>query len=118
LYTGARVYFYHHIFHDWSDSYCLEILSRVVAALTPGYSKLLLHEMIVPEQGASQFHAQMGITMMAFNSGMERARQQWQALLEAAGLQIIEFWDSVDEGADGIIEAVRVWLAYSCLICV
>jgi hypothetical protein len=64
--------------------------------------------MIVPEQGASQFHAQMDITMMAFNGGMERIRQQWQALLEAAGLQIVEFWDSVDEGADGIIEAVRV----------
>ncbi|KAL3476738.1 S-adenosyl-L-methionine-dependent methyltransferase [Aspergillus californicus] len=106
--TGARVYFYHHILHDWADSYCLEILERVAAAMTPGYSKLLLHEMIVPEQGASQFQAQLDLTMMAFNGGLERTREQWTALLEKAGLMFVGFWDPIDEGGDGIVEAMKV----------
>ncbi|PLB51574.1 o-methyltransferase [Aspergillus steynii IBT 23096] len=105
---GARVYFYHHILHDWSDEYCLKILENVTAVMTPGYSKLLVHEMIVPEQGASLFEGLLDMTVMAFNAGMERTKQQWRVLLEAAGLQVVSFWDSIDEGGDGIIEAMKV----------
>ncbi|PLB55726.1 S-adenosyl-L-methionine-dependent methyltransferase [Aspergillus steynii IBT 23096] len=103
---GARVYFYHHILHDWSDAYCLRILDRVAAAMTPGYSRLLIHEMLVLERGASRFQAQLDMTMMAFNGGMERTREQWRALLERAGLTVVGFWDPVDEGGDGIVEAM------------
>ncbi|OJD11334.1 hypothetical protein AJ78_07871 [Emergomyces pasteurianus Ep9510] len=106
--TGARAYFYHHILHDWSDHHCLKILERVAAAMTPGYSKLLLHEMIVLEQGASQFQAQLDMTMMAFNSGMERTSLQWGELLEKAGLTAVKFWEPIDEGGDGIIEAMKI----------
>ncbi|KLJ08368.1 hypothetical protein EMPG_16199 [Blastomyces silverae] len=106
--TGARVYFYHHILHDWSDSYCLMILENVAAAMTPGYSKLLIHEMVVLEQGASQFQAQLDMTMMAFNSGMERTAQQWRELLEKAGLTAVKFWEPIDEGGDGIVEAMKI----------
>ena len=48
--AGARAYFYHHILHDWSDEKCLEILDAVKGSMTAGYSKILLHEMIVPEE--------------------------------------------------------------------
>ncbi|OJD27342.1 hypothetical protein ACJ73_01256 [Blastomyces percursus] len=106
--TGARVYFYHHILHDWSDSYCLKILENVAAAMTPGYSKLLIHEMVVLEQGASQFQAQLDMTMMAFNSGMERTAKQWRELLEKAGLAMFKFWEPIDEGGDGIVEAMKI----------
>ncbi|EER39493.1 sterigmatocystin 8-O-methyltransferase [Histoplasma capsulatum H143] len=106
--TGARVYFYHHILHDWSDSYCLKILARAAAAMTPGYSKLLVHEMVVPEQAASQFQAQLDMTMMAFNSGVERTSRQWRELLEKAGLTVVKFWEPVDEGGDGIVEAMKM----------
>ncbi|KAI0410007.1 putative O-methyltransferase [Xylaria palmicola] len=68
---GARAYFYHHILHDWSDAICLEILKRVKKAMRRGYSKLLIHEMIIPAEGASAFHAVLDMTMMAFNAGME-----------------------------------------------
>lgn len=101
------MYFYHHILHDWSDSYCLEILRHVTKAMKPGYSMLLLHEMIVPEQGASQFHAQLDMTMMVFNGGMERTANQWQLLLEKAGLEVVKIWEPVEEGADGIVEIVK-----------
>ncbi|KJZ79191.1 hypothetical protein HIM_01342 [Hirsutella minnesotensis 3608] len=103
---GARAYFYHHILHDWSDEKCLEILRPVRDAMKPGYSKLLLHEMLVPEQGASTFHAMLDITMMAFNSGMERTERQWRELLDKAGLEVVRFWPPIQEDADGIVEAI------------
>ncbi|EFR05195.1 O-methyltransferase [Nannizzia gypsea CBS 118893] len=104
---GARAYFYHHILHDWSDVCCLKILEKVAAAMTPGYSKLLLHEMLVLDQGAPLFQAELDMTMMAFNGGMERTKDQWTALLEKAGLKVVQFWDPVDEGGDGIVEAMK-----------
>ncbi|KAI0389268.1 S-adenosyl-L-methionine-dependent methyltransferase [Xylariaceae sp. FL0594] len=106
--TGARAYFYHHILHDWPDASCLQILSRVRDAMTPGgYSKLLLHEMIVPEVGASAFHAALDMTMMAFNGGMERTETQWRDLMERAGLKVDRFWNPPQEDGDGIVEVVR-----------
>ncbi|KAI0011122.1 O-methyltransferase-domain-containing protein [Xylariaceae sp. FL0662B] len=103
---GARSYFYHHILHDWSDTKCLEILEQVKKAMTPGYSKLLLHEMIIPETGASTFHAMLDMTMMAFNAGMERSQKQWEELLSRVGLEVIKFWPPLQEDADGIVEAM------------
>ena len=60
----------------------------------------------MPEQGASQFHAQLDMTMMAFNGGMERSKQQWKVLVEKAGFELLKIWDPVEEGADGIVEAI------------
>ncbi|KAL2816629.1 o-methyltransferase [Aspergillus cavernicola] len=105
---GARAYLCHHILHDWPDSYCLRILGGIASAMTPGYSKLLLHEGIVPEQGACHFQAMSDIAAMVCNGGMERTRQQWDTLLETAGLQVVKFWESPDQGGDGIIEAVKL----------
>ncbi|KAA8571902.1 hypothetical protein EYC84_001853 [Monilinia fructicola] len=104
---NARVYFYHHILHDWSDYKCLEILQNLKEAMKPGYSKLLIHDMILPEQGASTYHALLDLTMMAFNSGMERTGKQWVDLLERAGFEVVKLSMPEDEpDADGIVEAV------------
>ncbi|KAI1346150.1 putative O-methyltransferase [Xylaria sp. FL0043] len=103
---GARAYFYHHILHDWPDSKCLEILGRVKQAMKPGYSRLLLHEMIMPEEGASPFHAVLDLAMMAFNSGMERTERQWEELTKIAGLKVVKFWSPPQEDGDGIVEIV------------
>jgi hypothetical protein len=70
--------------------------------MTQGYSKLLLHEMIVPERKESQFQAQLGMTMMAFNGGLERTEKQWRALLKRAGLDEIKTWHPIDEGKSSV----------------
>ncbi|TQV91602.1 sterigmatocystin 8-O-methyltransferase [Cordyceps javanica] len=103
---GARAYFYHHILHDWSDEKCLEILDAVKGSMTAGYSKILLHEMIVPEEGASTFHAMLDMTMMAFNAGMERTEKQWRELLDKAGFEVVKVWAPLQADADGIVEAM------------
>ncbi|KID91474.1 sterigmatocystin 8-O-methyltransferase [Metarhizium guizhouense ARSEF 977] len=104
--TGARAYLYHHILHDWSDEKCLEILGKLRGAMLPGYSKLLIHEMIIPERGASTFHAMLDMAMMAFNAGMERTEEQWRELLGRAGFEVVKVWLPAQEDADGIVEAM------------
>ncbi|KAI2776076.1 putative O-methyltransferase [Daldinia loculata] len=103
---GARAYYYHHILHDWSDYKCLEILKHVRDAMKPGYSKLLLHEMIIPETGASPLYAMLDMTMMCFNAGMERTERQWRALLETAGFEVVKVWPSPEVDGNGMVEAI------------
>ncbi|KAL9084574.1 MAG: hypothetical protein Q9165_007999 [Trypethelium subeluteriae] len=102
---GARAYFLHHILHDWADSYSLNILEQIRLAMKPGYSKLLIHDLILPDTGANAYQTIWDMTMMSFNSGMERSRSQWQRLLEKAGFEVVKFWVQ-NEDADGIVEAV------------
>ncbi|OTB15976.1 hypothetical protein K445DRAFT_59919 [Daldinia sp. EC12] len=102
---GARAYSYHHILHDWPDEQCLQILKRVKEAMKPGYSKLLIHDAIVPEQGANVYHGLMDLTMMAFNGGLERTEGQWRELLGKAGFDVVNTLPPWDDG-DGLIEAM------------
>ncbi|KAH0594139.1 hypothetical protein MHUMG1_07978 [Metarhizium humberi] len=104
---GARAYLYHHILHDWSDERCLEILGKLRGAMLPGYSKLLIHDMVIPERGASTFHAMRDMAMMAFNGGMERTEAQWRKLLGSAGFEVVRVWLPAQEDADGIVEAMQ-----------
>jgi hypothetical protein len=75
--------------------------------MKPGYSKLLLHEMIIPNVGASTFHAMLDLTMMTIDGGMERTSKQWHEFLGKAGLKVVKIWAPLEEDADGIIEAIR-----------
>jgi hypothetical protein len=84
----------------------LEILKQVVEAMTPGYSKLLIHEMIVPDTGASLTHAMLDMTMMCSNGGMERTAQDWRQLILKAGLDVVDIWPGPEDNAAGPIEAV------------
>ncbi|KAF2115133.1 S-adenosyl-L-methionine-dependent methyltransferase [Lophiotrema nucula] len=99
---GARAYFMHHILHDWSDKYCHMILKQLREAMTPGYSRLLIHDLILPDTGAAEYQARFDLTMMTFNSGMERSRSQWRKLMEEAGFKMLGLWEHFD--ADGIVE--------------
>lgn len=93
----------HHILHNWSDKYCHLILKQLREAMIPGYSRLLVHDLILPDVGAVEYQARFDVTMMTFNSGMERSRTEWTKLLEDAGFRVLELWEHFD--ADGIVEA-------------
>ena len=75
-------------------------------AMTPGYSKLILNEFLIPPTGCDMFRATVDIHMMADFSSAERSEPQFQALLESAGLHVAQFWQPPSIG-DGVIEAVR-----------
>lgn len=75
-------------------------------AMKPGYSRLYIHEMIVPDTQASTYVAMLDMTMMCFNAGMERTARQWKELLAKVGLEVIKVWTPPEDGAGGIVEAI------------
>ncbi|KAL8902670.1 MAG: hypothetical protein Q9207_004472 [Kuettlingeria erythrocarpa] len=102
--TGARTYYLRNILHDWPTVESISILKNVAAAMTPGYSKLLLNEFVIPDQGADIVGAQVDFTMMCALGAEERSEKQWRQMLEEAGLRIVKVWTRAQE-AESIIEA-------------
>ena len=103
LTTGARCYYLRNILHDWPDHKSIEILTHIAQAMKPGYSKMLLNEMIVPDQGADIVATQVDMIMMAALAACERTESHWQRLIEEAGLKMEKIWtDSPD--AESVIE--------------
>ncbi|EPE28805.1 S-adenosyl-L-methionine-dependent methyltransferase [Glarea lozoyensis ATCC 20868] len=102
----AKAYYLRYILHDYSDEKCQEILKHIVDAMTPGYSKLLIFEWVLPDTESALFPSLLDINMMALLGGMERTQSQWKVLLEGAGLEVRRFWGE-DKEAESLIECVR-----------
>ncbi|KAJ5587182.1 uncharacterized protein N7459_002947 [Penicillium hispanicum] len=100
---GSRAYFLHSILHDWNDETCRKILSQLVAAMTPGYSKVLINENVVPDTGAHWQATSLDIVMMADFGAKERTARQWQQLIESVGLKVIKIWTPL-HSAESLIE--------------
>ena len=103
-FQGARAYYMHRIMHDWPDSKCHEILTNLKSAMTPGYSKLLLYEMVIPDRGAQGNSTGLDILMMSLFAACERTTQGWKILLESAGFRIIKIWP-IEPASESLIEA-------------
>ncbi|KAJ5843574.1 uncharacterized protein N7525_001315 [Penicillium rubens] len=99
---GARAYYMHSVLHDWPDELCRKILANIVAAMRPGYSKVLVNENVIPDTGAYWETTSLDLIMMEIGSG-ERTERQWHALLESAGLKIIKIW-TAQRGVESLIE--------------
>ncbi|KAJ5722687.1 O-methyltransferase family 2 [Penicillium malachiteum] len=103
---GARAYFMHWILHDWPDEQCRAILRHIVDAMEPGYSKLIIHETIIPDINCDLPSACMSVMMMIQVAGFERSEKQWRELLESVGLSKVVFHQPPISG-EGIIEAMK-----------
>ncbi|KAL8650284.1 MAG: hypothetical protein Q9210_003917 [Variospora velana] len=102
--AGARAYYLRNILHDWPLTQCVSILKNVAAAMTPGYSKVLLNELVIPDQGADIVGLQIDFTMLSALGAEERSEGQWGDMLDQAGLKITKIWTRAQE-AESIIEA-------------
>ena len=108
LWLGARIYFHHFILHDWDDASCRKILSNTAAAMEPGYSKLILNEIVLPDKGAPLQMALWDMQMMVVLGGRERPERVWRELLSSVGLEIAGIWQPpAAVGGEAIIEAFR-----------
>ncbi|KAL7952329.1 S-adenosyl-L-methionine-dependent methyltransferase [Trichoderma compactum] len=101
---GSRVYYMHGVLHDWADEPARKILQMLRDALKPGYSKLLIHDHIVPEVSAHPHATSYDLTMMVLVAGLERTESAWHALLQSAGYKVIRVWRS-PLAAQAILEA-------------
>ncbi|KAI4148123.1 MAG: hypothetical protein LQ340_005230 [Diploschistes diacapsis] len=81
----ARAYYLHSVLHDWSYEDRAKILQHIVPAMKSGYSKMLLNEIAVPEQGASWTVTSMDWFMMALGAMRERKRKEWEAIWTSQG---------------------------------
>ncbi|CAD6587022.1 MAG: hypothetical protein ASARMPREDX12_002571 [Alectoria sarmentosa] len=101
---GARAYYMHSCLHDWPDSKAHNILTSLKSGLTKGYSKLLINENVIPDQGAHWLSTALDMVMMANFSACERTEQNWRALLESAGFRVVKIW-TYEPGTESLIEA-------------
>lgn len=84
---GAMFYYLRTVLHDWPDDKCVEILRRLKEASDVG-SKILIDEMVLHNTGVHWQAATLDIAMGMTLGAMERTRDQWEALVERAGLRI------------------------------
>jgi hypothetical protein len=81
---------------------CLEIIRQITIAMKPGYSKFLINEIVIPNQGAERLSTSMDLLMMTVVAAEERTENNWRRLLKTAGLKIVKIWTF--ENTESIIE--------------
>ena len=101
---AARAYHLHSVLHDWPDDACKKILKQLVSVMKPGYSRLLLNEIVIPNKGAERRNTALDIWMAVLNSAKERTEKEWHTLLGSPelGLKITGIW--LIEGTESLIE--------------
>ena len=94
----------HSTLHDWPDNVCDSILAQIHAAMKRGYSKLLIHENVLPIKDAYWEASALDIVMLTLFSSRERTELDWRNLLEnRAGFKVVNIW-SGGKGVESIIE--------------
>lgn len=76
--------------------------------MKPNYSKLFVHDLIVPERGASTWMVTQDFNMMTLCATMERTEAQWRQLLLDAGLRVVGIHSATDGVSEGLIEAETI----------
>lgn len=77
------------VIHDWDDTAAVSILERVAAAGRPAESTVLLLEVLMPEGPLAHWAKTLDIVMLAVTGGRERTLPEYDALLAAAGLELV-----------------------------
>jgi hypothetical protein len=104
--TGGDAYLASHVLHDWADAPALAILRNAHLAMSEG-ARLLIVEIVLPARGDNHF-SQGKITdveMMTMLTGRERTRDEFEQLLQSAGLRIVRIVPTA--APESVIEAVR-----------
>ncbi|KAI9372991.1 S-adenosyl-L-methionine-dependent methyltransferase [Aspergillus egyptiacus] len=86
---GARFYYLRHVLHDWPDNQCVEILQQIIPAMGPE-SQILIDEVVIPVTSVPWQAAFMDLLMMESFASIERTRAEWEALMDKAGLKIVD----------------------------
>lgn len=65
-------------------------------------SFILIDDIIVPDKGAHPRTTEMDYIMMTTLAAMERTRKQWDELLTAAGLEVVQRVTYLHDSAESI----------------
>jgi len=84
---GADAYVLCGVIHDWDDDPAVQILRNCRLAINPK-GRLLLVEVVVPDDDAHCFSKLLDLNMMVMTGGRERTRGEFAALLNRAGFSL------------------------------
>lgn len=77
------------ILHDYADDKAITIIHNTIPALSSD-SLLVIDEIIIPNRGVHPRATELDMTMMTSLASIERTERQWDALLERAGLKVLQ----------------------------
>jgi hypothetical protein len=84
---GGDAYLLSHIIHDWSEDQCIAILRHCRQAMRSD-SRLLLIEMVLPDDNAPHPGQILDLMMLVGTGGQERTESDYRTLLGKAGCQL------------------------------
>jgi hypothetical protein len=85
--AGHDAYLFKHILHDWDDDEARRILRGAREAFRQR-AKLLVIEMVLPENGAAHVGKLVDLEMLLSVGGRERTRAQFAQLFASAGFRL------------------------------
>jgi cyclopropane fatty-acyl-phospholipid synthase-like methyltransferase len=87
---GHDVHFFSNVFHDWSGETCCLLAKRSFEALPPG-GRILLHEMLMDDDGCGPLHAAaFSLLMLMGTRGRQYSLPELRGFLEQAGFTDVE----------------------------
>jgi hypothetical protein len=86
--AGGDAYILKHIIHDWSDEQAQQILRTVHAAMSPD-ARLLLVELVLPENNRPHAGKLIDLEMLVNLGGRERTEAEYRAFLARAGFTLL-----------------------------
>jgi O-methyltransferase involved in polyketide biosynthesis len=84
---AGDVFLLKQVLHDWNDEQCSALLKNCAASMKPG-SRMLLVEMVIPDDRSASPAQLMDLNMLVMLPGRERTASEYGALLGKAGLQL------------------------------
>ncbi|GGU03487.1 methyltransferase [Actinomadura citrea] len=103
--VGGNVYVLKHIIHNWGDEQSTAILRNCRSAMKDD-ARVLIIDPVLPEPGNPHFGWALDLVMLSTLTGKERTRQEFEAILNDAGLRISNIFPVQTLGEYSIIEAV------------
>ncbi|KAI1123475.1 S-adenosyl-L-methionine-dependent methyltransferase [Nemania abortiva] len=110
--SGADVYFFRWIFHNWSDKYSVQILRNIIPALNPG-ARIIISDAIMPPpdrvpKGAEIRLRGFDLVMTSIQNARERELDDWRNLLRSAD-EGFEFQEAICPPGSFNALLVAVW---------
>ncbi|PSN67491.1 S-adenosyl-L-methionine-dependent methyltransferase [Corynespora cassiicola Philippines] len=76
----AKFYYLRNVLHGLPHAYCIRVLKNLIPAMDEG-SRLLVVDVVLPDEGVSRQAAQLDFIMMASITGKKRTGEQWLGIL-------------------------------------
>ncbi|KKK15907.1 O-methyltransferase [Aspergillus rambellii] len=102
---GACTYLVRRCLHNWPQDRVIEILKNIATAMEPNKSRLLIEEIIVPEEKPGIEEGWMDLIMMSIGA-KQRTMKEWETVLRLAGLEVKNVYQ-LPGNCHGLLEA---WL--------